>query len=92
MAGRKIEYTRLDQTQVDAMCERHERLWSGKSGGARASFAYTVLEDLCLANRDLSDADFSGAILRGADFSGATLNSSIFSRPICAGQAWKARP
>jgi uncharacterized protein YjbI with pentapeptide repeats len=78
MHGRKIEFKKLTQTQVDQICERHERLWSGQSGGARASFAYTLLENLNLANRDLSDADFSGAVLRGANLSGATLNSSIF--------------
>mgnify|MGYP003637415890 CR=1 FL=1 len=78
MAGQKIEYVKLDQAQVDAICDRHERLWSGRSGGARASFAYSILEDLDLSNRDLSDADFSGAVLRGANLSGATLNSAIF--------------
>ncbi|MHA6288805.1 pentapeptide repeat-containing protein [Maricaulis sp. CAU 1757] len=78
MTGRPIEYRALTQQDVDAMCDRHERLWSGRSGGARANFAYTVLENLSLAGRDLSDADFSGAVLRGAILSGATLNSAIF--------------
>ena len=78
MTGRKIEFKTLNQAQVDMICERHERLWSGKAGGARASFAYAILENLDLSKRDLSDADFSGAVLRGANFAGATLNSSIF--------------
>lgn len=78
MTGRKIEYKTLTQDEVDAICARHERLWSGRSGGARANFAYTILEDLVLANRDLSDADFSGAVLRGTILSGCTLNSAIF--------------
>ncbi|MBO6764141.1 pentapeptide repeat-containing protein [Maricaulis sp.] len=78
MQGRKIEFKMLNQAQVDMICERHERLWSGKAGGARASFAYSIVENLDLSNRDLSDADFSGAVLRGANLSGATLNSAIF--------------
>ncbi|WP_339336441.1 pentapeptide repeat-containing protein, partial [uncultured Maricaulis sp.] len=78
MTGRKIEFKTLTQDDVDAICERHERLWSGRSGGARANFSYTILENLVLANRDLSDADFSGAVLRGTILSGATLNSAVF--------------
>ena len=78
MAGQKIEYTKLSQAQVNEMCQRHEYLWSGRPGGARASFAYTILENLNLSGRDLSDADFSGAVLRGTNLSGATLNSTVF--------------
>lgn len=78
MTDRKIEFKKLTQDEVDAICARHERLWSGRSGGARANFSYTILENMVLANRDLSDADFSGAVLRGAVLSGATLNSAVF--------------
>ncbi|MCR9267860.1 MAG: pentapeptide repeat-containing protein, partial [Alphaproteobacteria bacterium] len=78
MNGRKIEFKILTQAELDLVCERHERLWSAQSGGARASLSYCILENLDLSNRDLSDADFSGAVLRGANLSGCTLNSSVF--------------
>ena len=48
MTDRKIEFKKLTQDEVDAICARHERLWSGRSGGARANFSYTILENMVL--------------------------------------------
>ena len=76
MPAEGIAYKTLTQAQVSEMCDRHERLWSGRSGGARAHFAYCILTDMDLSRRDLSDADFTGAILTGANLSGTVLNSS----------------
>lgn len=41
---------RLSQAEVDAICVKHDRLWSSKPGGARAVLAF----------KDLSGIDLSG--------------------------------
>src|SRR5450755_1581377 len=58
---------RINQAEADAICARHDRLWTSKPGGARAVFAWTDLSGLDLTGRNLCDADFSGAVLFEAD-------------------------
>jgi len=54
---------RLNQAEVDAICAKHDRLWSSKPGGARAVFAWCDLSGLDLSGKNLCDADFTGALL-----------------------------
>ena len=67
-------YRRLTQQEVDAICVRHDRLWSAKPGGARAMFAWTDLSGLSLRGRNLCDADLTGAILADCDLTEARLD------------------
>ena len=70
---------RLTQQEVDLICARHDRLWTARPGGARAVFTFADLSGLSLKDRNLCDADFSGALLDGADRSGARLdNANLF--------------
>ncbi|MDV6332462.1 pentapeptide repeat-containing protein [Asticcacaulis sp. 201] len=68
-------YTKMTQAQVDAICARHERLRAMKPGGARAVFAWCDLSGLSLANRVLTDSDFTACILTGCDLSRAVLDT-----------------
>lgn len=68
---------RLQQNEVDGMCDMHARFCSGRPGGKRADFSFCDLNDLSLADRDLRDADFSGASLVRADMSGTCLENGI---------------
>ena len=67
-------HRRLTQAEVDAICVRHDRLWSAKPGGARAVFAWADLQGLSLKGRNLCDADFTGAILANCDLTNAKLD------------------
>jgi uncharacterized protein YjbI with pentapeptide repeats len=69
---------RLTQKEADAICERHDRLWAAKPGGARAVFSWLDLTGLEFRGRNLSDADFTGAILDGAKFVKCKLDHAIF--------------
>lgn len=70
---------RLTQAEVDAVCARHERLWSARPGGARAVFAWMDLSGLDLSGRNLADADLSGAVLVGCNLSNTRLdNANLF--------------
>src|SRR5438876_11115809 len=69
-----VRYRRLSQQEVDLVCARHDRLWTGKPGGERAVLAWADLTGLCLSNRNLCDADLTGAILAGVDFSNTKLD------------------
>ena len=68
---------RINQAEADAICARHDRLWTSKPGGARAVFAWTDLSGLDLTGRNLCDADFSGAVLAGCLMAGARLDHAI---------------
>ena len=68
-----VRMRRLTQQEADLICKKHDRLWSSLPGGARASFAWCDLSGLSLANRNLSDADFTGACLAGANLENAKL-------------------
>ena len=76
--ARHAGFAKLTQNEVSAAVARHEMLYSGRLGGARAAFAFCDLSGLDLAGHDLSDADFTGAVLEEANFSGARLDSASF--------------
>src|ERR1700722_9753171 len=78
-ATQVMQHRRLSQAEVDAICVRHDRLWSSRMGGARAVFTWKDLTGLDLTGRNLCDADFTGAILADCNFSGARLdNANLF--------------
>ena len=56
-----ISYHRVSQETADQISRRHEMLTSGRLGGARANFAYADLTGIDLSDRQLNDADFTGA-------------------------------
>src|SRR5271165_6235166 len=74
----RISFTKLTQKQAAASAARHEMLYAGRVGGARAVFAFCDLSGLDLSQRNLADADFTGAILEETNFSGARLDSASF--------------
>ena len=78
MTRESISYRRLSQRDVHLIATRHEMLYAGRMGGARASFAFCDLSGLDLSNRVLNDADFSGAVLGEAKLSGAKLDNANF--------------
>src|SRR5580692_10123799 len=71
-------YRRLTQEDADAICAKHDRLWTARPGGARAVFSWMDLTGLNFRGRNLSDADFTGAILVGCKFVNARLDHTVF--------------
>jgi uncharacterized protein YjbI with pentapeptide repeats len=71
-------YRRLTQEEADAVCAKHDRLWTARPGGARAVFSWMDLSGLNFRGRNLSDADFTGAILHGCKFANARLDHTVF--------------
>src|SRR5665213_2008023 len=71
-------YRRLTQDEADAICAKHDRLWTARPGGARAVFSWMDLSGLNFRGRNLSDADFTGAILAGCKFANARLDHTVF--------------
>ena len=71
-------YRRLTQEDADAICAKHDRLWTARPGGARAVFSWMDLSGLNFRGRNLSDADFTGAILVGCKFANARLDHAVF--------------
>src|ERR1700740_3422409 len=76
--SRLLSCTKLTETQVRAAAARHELLYSGRVGGARAVFAFCDLSGLDLSGRNLADADFTGAILEETNLAGARLETTSF--------------
>src|SRR6195952_712927 len=74
----RTSFAKLSQKEASAAAARHEMLYSGRMGGARAVFAFTDLSGLDLSGRNLADADFTGAVLEETNFSAAKLDSSSF--------------
>ena len=68
---------RLSQAEVDAICVKHDRLWSSKPGGARAVLAFKDLSGIDLSGRNLCDADFTGAVMIGCNLKGIRLDNAI---------------
>ncbi len=64
----------LTQQELNAVLLAHERMLSYQRGAAKAELARTKLDRLNLANRNLSEADFSFASLIGAVAFGTTLD------------------
>src|SRR6185312_15634745 len=75
---RRTSFAKLSQKELSAAIARHEMLYSGRMGGARAVFAFCDLSGLDLSNRNLADADFTGAQLEEANLSGTRLDSGSF--------------
>ena len=75
---RRTSFAKLSQKDVSATIARHEMLYSGRLGGARAVFAFCDLSGLDLSGRNLADADFTGAILEEANLAGTRLDSGSF--------------
>src|SRR6201999_462206 len=75
---RRTSFAKLSQKDLSAAIARHEMLYSGRMGGARAVFAFCDLSGLDLSGRNLADADFTGAIMEEANFAGAKLDSASF--------------
>src|SRR6201986_1652012 len=74
----RISFAKLSQREAMAITARHEMLFAGRVGGARAVFAFCDLSGLDLSSRNLSDADFTGALLEETNFQGARLDSASF--------------
>jgi uncharacterized protein YjbI with pentapeptide repeats len=76
--ARHTGFPKLTQNDISQAVARHEMLYSGRIGGARATFAFCDLSGLNLAGRNLADADFTGAALEETNFAGARLESANF--------------
>src|SRR4029450_4668402 len=73
---RTLVQARLSQADVDAICLKHDRLWSAKPGGARAVFAFKDLTGVDLRGRNLWGAACASRVhckFRGARLDNATL-------------------
>jgi uncharacterized protein YjbI with pentapeptide repeats len=82
-AAATVMHRRLSQAEADAICVRHDRLWSSRMGGARAVFTWKDLSGLDLSHRNLCDADFTGAILADCNLSHAKLdNANLFGADV----------
>src|SRR5580692_4165087 len=76
--ARHTGFARLTQQDVSTAAARHEMLYSGRVGGARAVFIFCDLSGLDLSGRNLADADFTGAYLEETNLSRARLDSASF--------------
>ncbi|MGY9106353.1 MAG: pentapeptide repeat-containing protein, partial [Alphaproteobacteria bacterium] len=74
-----ISLMKLGGKQVFETAARHELLYSGRAGGARAVFAFHDLSGVDLSGRDLTEADFTGAYLDETDLSESQLDSACFA-------------
>src|SRR3984957_7571059 len=74
----RISFSKFTQKQAAAAAARHEMLYAGRMGGARAVFAFCDLSGLDLSGRNLADADFTGAVLGEINLAGARLESASF--------------
>jgi len=69
----------LTQTELDAMCERHDNFLHNLPDGACADLSGTVLLGLDLHGKDLSTANFSDAVLRECDMGNGSFDDCDFS-------------
>ncbi|MCH8189562.1 MAG: pentapeptide repeat-containing protein [Proteobacteria bacterium] len=80
MPAPATERKSLSQSELEAVITAHERYLARQSGGQRGSFAFHDISHLHLSNRNLSEADFSGAKARFTAFTGAKLiNANLFA-------------
>ena len=70
--------TALTQQELNAVMAGHERYLLRLAGGVRAKLSHARLDGLNLADRDLSEADFTSASLVGANVSGSNLDRASF--------------
>ena len=70
--------TRLSQEQAQEIARKHEMLYSGRMGGARAVYSFCDLTGLNLSGFNLSDADFTGAVMADCNFAGTKLDRAVF--------------
>ena len=97
--------TPMTQVELNAAMASHEK-YVAAQGGLRAQFNLKTLDGLNLANRNLADADFSGASLINAtlfgssltranlycaDLRGCNLRCANLVAPIFAGRPSRAR-
>jgi uncharacterized protein YjbI with pentapeptide repeats len=75
---RRISFSKLTQKQAASAVARHEMLYAGRIGCARAVFAFCDLSGLDLSGRSLSDADFTGALPEETNLAGSRLDSASF--------------
>ena len=73
-AESRTEYTQVD---LNKLLAAHERYVNGQ-GGLRAHLAHKRLDGLNLANRELYEAEFSGASLVSATLFGSNLERAVF--------------
>src|ERR1700719_1594197 len=76
--SRRLTCTKMTDKQVAAAAVRHEMLYSGRMGGARAIFAFCDLSGLDLSGRNLADADFTGAVMEECNMAATRLDSASF--------------
>src|SRR5271155_1878147 len=74
----RTSFAKFSQKDASAAAARHEMLYAGRMGGARAVFAFCELSGLDLSGRNLADADFTGAALEETNLAGAKLDSASF--------------
>lgn len=67
----------MDQRECDLAVRKHELFVLGRAGGQRANFSYRNLTGLNLACKNLSEADFTGAIMVECDLSGTNLQRAL---------------
>src|ERR1700709_2844120 len=97
----RTSFAKLSQEGHSDPAERHEMLYSGRVGGARAVFAFCDLSGLDLSGRNLADAASSSrsppeAILAGAKLDPAGFLGASLKRANLAGASLsrgrRARP
>jgi uncharacterized protein YjbI with pentapeptide repeats len=69
---------RIDQGEIVAIAQRHQRFRACKPGGARAVLEFADASGLDFSSLDLEDAVFTGCRLEGANFAEAKLDHAIF--------------
>ena len=77
-AAQEFKYRNVTQAEAEEICDRHDRLWRGAPGGARANFSFCDLSNIVLPDRDLTDANFTAAMLNYADMRGCKLDNATF--------------
>ena len=68
----------MNQTELDAIIEKHKLWLDGKKDGKRANFTGKSLNGLNIAGANLEWANFKSADLTGANLSGANLALANF--------------
>ena len=76
----EVDYVVVSQRQLDDVIKLHQKFLEGDTGGSRCIMKFMDLSGLNLKGKNMSNADFTGALLKGADLSeGNFENSSFFA-------------